>query len=247
MGYVDTTGVYLGAQEERLAASNTPEHKSSLDQDAFLTILVAQLTHQDPLNPMEDTEMTSQLAQFSSLEQLTNINKGITALNDAKSQNDMFAAVSFIGKEVKAEGYKVSLSEGNASTIYYGFGETVSKIMMNIYDSEGAIVRTVELGSKDAGTYQYTWDGKDENGELLPDGQYGVGILGEDVSGDYVMVQTEISGRVDAVVNENGTQYLRLSDGRFINFLNIKEIVDPEAGSVVDSAETNEENETETT
>jgi flagellar basal-body rod modification protein FlgD len=239
--------VYLGAQEDRLAASNTPEHKSSLDQDAFLTILVAQLTHQDPLNPMEDTEMTSQLAQFSSLEQLTNINKGITNLNDSMSQNDMLAAVSFIGKEVKAEGYKVSLSEGNASTIYYGFGETVSKIMMNIYDAEGAIVRTVELGSKDAGTYQYTWDGKDENGELLPDGQYGVGILGEDVGGDYVMVQTEISGRVDAVVTENGTQYQRLSDGRFISFLNIKEVVDPDAASVVDSTETTEEDNTETT
>ena len=238
MGYVDTTGVYLGAQEERLAASNTPQNKTSLDQDAFLTILVAQLTHQDPLNPMEDAEMTSQLAEFSSLEQLTNINSGITALNDSMAQNDMLAAVSFIGKEIKAEGYKVSLNEGNASTIYYGFGETVTGIMMNIYDSEGAIVRTVELGSKDAGTYQYTWDGKDEGGNLLPDGQYGVGILGEDVGGDYVMVQTEISGRVDAVVNENGTQYLRLDDGRFISFLNVKEIVDPDASSVVDTTDT---------
>lgn len=242
MGYVDTTGVYLGAQEERLAASNQPdEHKTSLDQDAFLTILVAQLTHQDPLNPMEDTEMTSQLAEFSSLEQLTNINSGITSLNETMAQDDMLTAVSFIGKEVKAEGYKVSLNEGNASTIYYGFGETVTGIMMNIYDSEGAIVRTVELGSKEAGTYQYTWDGKDENGQQLPDGQYGVGILGEDAGGDYVMVQTEISGRVDAVVNENGTQYLRLEDGRFINLLNIKEIVDPDANSVVDSTDTTDE------
>jgi flagellar hook assembly protein FlgD len=69
MPFTDTTGVYLGKQEERLAASNTPtEHDTSLDQDAFLSILVAQLTHQDPLNPMEDTDMTSQLAQFSSLD-----------------------------------------------------------------------------------------------------------------------------------------------------------------------------------
>ncbi|AMK09612.1 flagellar hook assembly protein FlgD [Pseudodesulfovibrio indicus] len=242
MGYVDTTGVYLGAQEERLAASNAPdEHKTSLDQDSFLTILVAQLTHQDPLNPMEDTEMTSQLAQFSSLEQLTSINSGISALNETMAQDDMLTAVSFIGKEVKAEGYKVSLDDGNASTIYYGFGETVTRIMMNIYDSEGAIVRTVELGSKEAGTYQYTWDGKDENGNQLDDGQYGVGILGEDTGGDYVMVQTEISGRVDAVVNENGTQYLRLADGRFVNLLNVKEVVDPDASSVVDPTDTSGE------
>ena len=242
MPYTDTTGVYLGKQEQRLAASNTPtEHDTSLDQDAFLSILVAQLTHQDPLNPMEDTDMTSQLAQFSSLEQLTNINDGISTLNETMNQNDILTAVSFIGKEVKAEGYKVSLNEGNASTIYYGFGETVSGILMNIYDDEGAIVRTVELGSKEAGTYQYTWDGKDEDGNELPDGQYGVGILGIDLEGEYVMVQTEISGRVDGVVTENGTQYLRLEDGRFINMLNVKEVVDPDASAVLDPTDTSDD------
>ncbi len=241
MGYVDTTGAYLGAQEARLAASNTPEAKSTMDQDTFLTILVAQLTHQDPLNPMEDQDMTSQLAEFSSLEQLTNINDGISNLTSTMEQSDMLSAVSFIGKDIKAEGYKISKDEGNVSTIYYGFGEPVTGILMNIYDSEGAIVRSVELGSKEAGTYQYEWDGLDESGAELPDGQYGVGILGEDADGGYVMVQTEISGTVDAVVNEDGTQYLRLKDGRFISFLNVKEIVDSGAEAVVDATEDAEE------
>ncbi len=183
MGYIDNSGLILGAQESRLAASNIPEEKSSMDQDTFLTILVAQLTHQDPLNPMEDTQMTSQLAEFSSLEQLTNINDGIQSLGNSMQQSDMLSAVSFIGREVKAEGYKISMEEGNPSTIYYGFGEPVSKIMMNIYDSEGAIIRTIELGSKQAGSYQYEWDGKNEGGDDMPDGQYGVGILGPD--GDF--------------------------------------------------------------
>lgn len=241
MGYTDTTGVLLGQQEQRMAASNTPEHKSTMDQDTFLTILVAQLTHQDPLNPMEDTEMTSQLAEFSSLEQLTNINDGITSLGKSMEHDDMLSAVSYIGKEIKAEGYRISLDEGNASTIYYGFGEPVSGIKMNIYDAEGAIIRTVELGSKQAGSYQYEWDGKNEAGETMPDGLYGIGILGEDGEGKHVMVQTEISGRVDAVVNENGTQYLRLKDGRFINFLNVKEVVDPGSAEVAESEETTEE------
>jgi len=241
MGYIDNGGMILGAQEQRMAASNVPEHKSKMDQDSFLTILVAQLTHQDPLNPMEDTEMTSQLAEFSSLEQLTNINDGIKSLGSSMQQSDMLSAVSFIGKEVKAEGYKISMTEGNASTIYYGFGEPVSKIMMNIYDSEGAIIRSVELGSKKAGSYQYEWDGKNEAGQDMPDGQYGIGILGEDLNGKHVMVQTEISGRVDAVVNENGTQYLRLSDGRFISFLNVKEVVDPGTAPVVTPEDQTEE------
>ncbi|CCH49822.1 flagellar hook assembly protein FlgD [Pseudodesulfovibrio piezophilus] len=241
MSYVDNTGVILGAQEERLAASNTPDHSSSLGQEDFLSILVAQLTHQDPLSPMEDTDMTSQLAQFSSLEQLTNINEGITNLSDSMTQSDMLSAVSFIGKDIKAEGYKISINDGDVSTIYYGFGESVSSIMMNIYDSEGSIVRTVELGSKEAGSYQYEWDGKNDAGQTLPDGSYGVGILGEDIDGEAVLIQTEISGTVDAVVNEGGTQYLRLKDGRFISFLNVKEIVDPGSESVTDPEETTEE------
>lgn len=241
MGYVDSTGVILGQQEQRLAASNTPEHKTSMDQDDFLTILVAQLTHQDPLSPMEDTDMTSQLAEFSSLEQLTNINDGISGLSKSMTQSDMLSAVSFIGKEVKAEGYKISVTEGNASTIYYGFGEPVSSIKMNIYDGDGAIIKTIDLGSKEAGSYQYDWDGTNEGGEKMPDGQYGIGILGEDKEGKPVMVQTEISGRVDAVVNEGGTQYLRLKDGRFLSFLNVKEIVDPGASAVTDPQATTEE------
>lgn len=231
-GYIDNSGVILGAQEERLAASNTPKHKTDMDQDDFLTLLVAQLTHQDPLSPMEDTDMTSQLAEFSSLEQLTSINEGIGSLSNSMTQSDMLSAVSFIGKDVKAEGYKISINDGDVSNIYYGFGEPVSSIMMNIYDADGAIIRTVELGSKEAGTYQYDWDGKNEGGETMPDGQYGIGILGEDIEGKPVMVQTEISGTVDAVVNEGGTQYLRLKDGRFLSFMNVKEIVDPGSAEV---------------
>ena len=244
MGYIDNTGIILGAQESRLAASNTPEKETAtMGQDAFMAILVAQLTHQDPLNPMADTDMTSQLAQFSSLEQLTNINSGIKELGNSMQQSDMLAAVSFIGKEIKAEGYKISVNEGNASTVYYGFGEPVSQIMMNIYDSEGAIIRTIELGSKKAGTYQFEWDGKNEGEQDMPDGLYGIGIIGQDADGKAVMVQTEISGKVDAVVNEGGTQYLRLKDGRFISFLNVKEIVDPGSAEIAEATETVEETE----
>ena len=158
------------------------------------------------------------------------------------AHTDLLNAVSFIGKDVKADGYNISINDKKVSTIYYGFGEPVTGIMMNIYDKDGAIIRTVELGSKEAGTYQYDWDGKDDNGNLMEDGSYGVGILGEDVNGDAVMVRTEISGTVDAVVNEGGTQYLRLKDGRFLNFLNVTEIVDPGAEDIVDAEKTTENN-----
>lgn len=243
MGYVDTTGYLLGQQEARLEASNTPEHTDSLDQDAFLELLVAQLTNQDPLNPVEDTDMTAQLAQFSSLEQLTSINSGIEALTESLQQSELYSAVQFIGKSVKAEGYNITKDGDYVSTIYYGFGETVSEITLNIYDSEGDIVRTEELGSKQEGSYEYVWDGLDDDGNELADGVYSVGILGTDVDGDSVLVSTEISGVVSGVVNESGTNYLHLKDGRYLNFLNVIEVVD--VSSTEDATETDGSDTTE--
>lgn len=226
MSYVNT-GYILGQQEARLAESNKPNNKTGMDQDAFLKILVAQLTHQDPMNPVEDKEMTAQLAQFSSLEQLTQINKGITSLTSAQDQNQIHTAVNYIGKHVKASGYSISKDGDTVSTLYYGSGESLAEVKVNIYDKDGAIVRTEYLGSKQAGSYEYVWDGKNDAGQLLPDGKYSIGILGEDTNGKPVMLQTEISGEVTGVVNDNGKSYLQLSDGRYVSFANIKEIVNP--------------------
>lgn len=224
MGYVNT-GHILGQHERYLAESNSPKHEKNMGQDSFLKLLVAQLTHQDPMNPMEDTEMTGQLAEFSSLEQLTSINEGIQTLGKAQERTDMLTAVSFIGKNVKAQGYNISKDEGKVSKIFYGTGEALGAVKINIYDKDGAIVRTEMLGAKQPGNYEYEWDGKDSKGNLLPDGTYSVGILGEDVNGKPVMVRTEMSGEVTGIVNENGQSFLRLKDGRYVSFANVTEVV----------------------
>ncbi|KAB1438975.1 flagellar hook assembly protein FlgD [Pseudodesulfovibrio senegalensis] len=231
-------GYILGGHEQYLAESNAPSQKKNMDQDSFLTLLVAQLTHQDPMNPMEDTDMTGQLAQFSSLEQLTSINDGIGNLATGQNRTDMLNAVSFIGKNVKAKGYNVAIDDGTVSTIHYGVGEAVAGVKVNIYDGDGAIVRTVEIGAKQPGTYEFEWDGRNDKGTQLPDGTYSVGILGEDLNGKPVMIQTEVSGEVSGIVQENGQSYLRLKDGRYINFANVTEVVNTneiDTGSDTDS------------
>lgn len=232
MGYVDT-GHILGQHEAYLAQTNAPSQEKNMGQESFLKLLVAQLTHQDPMNPMEDTEMTGQLAEFSSLEQLTSINDGIENLASAQTRTDMLNAVSFIGKSVKAQGYNISKEGTTVSKIFYGTGEALGKVKMNIYDKDGAIVRTVEMGAKQPGSYEYEWDGKNDTGQELPDGTYSVGILGEDTQGKPVMIQTEMSGEVSGITQQNGQSYLRLKDGRFINLANVTEVVNP--GSTEDA------------
>jgi len=209
----------------------TREPTRELDRMAFLNLLMAQLQHQDPLNPMEDTEFTAQLAQFSSLEQLNNINEGIQGLNESAGRQDVLGAVSFIGKEVRAYGTSVSketdsaTQEATVSKVYYDIEESVADMYVNIYDSYGILVRTEKIGARQAGSYEFQWDGKDHNGSPLSDGVYSVAIAAESSEGQPIMVYTEVSGKVSGVSTEGGMPIIRLADGRKVNFFNIKEIV----------------------
>ena len=224
MSYYGVSNI-VGGYEDLVAEQNAPTHKSQMDKDDFLKLLVAQLNHQDPLNPMEDTEMTGQLAEYSSLEQLTNLNTTAESLLEQNAANQMTTAVSFIGKSVTAKGYTVTKDDGNVSKISYNLGESVAQLTVNIYDTDGNIVRSDLLGSKQPGIAQYNWDGRDDKGNLVPDGTYSVGMLGQDINGKQVMVTTEVSGVVEGVVAENGGYYLKLKDGRYVNFKFVTEIV----------------------
>ncbi len=226
MGYVGFSNI-LGRAEADMAASNQPEHKSQLGQDDFLKLLLTQMQNQDPANPMEDKEYMAQMAQFSSLEQLTQMNSSMKTMIGNNSQDQMVSAVGFIGKEVKAEGYTVSREGDSVSKVFYGLGEPVANAFINIYDNNKNLVRTVQLGSKAEGTYEFEWDGKDYAGKDVPDGVYTIAMAAEDANGKPVMVKTEVSGEVTGVVSEGGQQYLHLKDGRYINFLNIREVVSP--------------------
>lgn len=217
---------YLGAKTKN----------DELDKQAFLNLLVAQLSHQDPLNPMDDKEFVAQLAQFTSLEQLTNINTGITSLNENAKQQQMAAAVSYIGKEVTASGYEVSKTSSkdstgkttnSVSTVMFTTQAEVTSGYINIYDSEMNLVRTELMGAKQPGTYEYKWDGKDYQGNSVPDGVYAVAMYGEGTDGKAVYISTQVSGKVTGVVNVDGEPYLSLADGRHLAFSNVTQIVAP--------------------
>lgn len=224
MGYYGVSNI-VGGYEQYRAEADAPTHKSQMDKDDFLMLLVAQLNHQDPLDPMKDTDMTGQLAEYSSLEQLTNMNTTLDTMLQQSQSDQMTTAVSFIGKSVTANGYNVTKSDTQVSTISYNLGEAVSSLKVNIYDSEGDIVRTDLLGSQEPGVFEYAWDGRDDNGNLVANGTYSVGMLGEDVDGQQVMVQTQVSGVVTGVVSEDSGYYLRLADGRYVNFNFVTEVV----------------------
>jgi flagellar basal-body rod modification protein FlgD len=220
----------IGRAEQEFTVDPTKQEISKeLDRDAFLQLLTAQLGNQDPLNPMEDKEFTAQLADFSSLEQLTNINEGIGDMNEASKRQEMLSAVSFIGKQIRAEGDTVSKYGDYSSTVYYGLEEPVTNVNVNIFDSWGNVIRTIQGGAMQGGMYEFQWDGKDWQGSDAPDGTYTVSISAEGADGQPVMVDTEVNGTVAGVSTYEGQHYLRLRDGRTVKFMDVQEVVNPAA------------------
>jgi len=224
----------IGKAESEFFGATT-SGKSELGKEDFLLLLVTQLQHQDPMNPMDDKEFTAQLANFSSLEQLTGINEGIQSLTAQAGTQDMRTAVSYIGRDVRAAGDMVSVdADGNTSTVYYYLDATAEDSYVNLYDVNGNIVRTEQLGSQQAGEHTYEWDGLDWAGKAAPEGLYYIYMSATDADGSAILTSTEVSGRVAAVQSYNGSNYLRLTDGRIVSFSNVYEVVDPDA-TVADS------------
>ncbi len=225
MSYVNSLLDSSSTTSSASSSSSSSSSSSGLGMDAFLQLLVTQLQYQDPLNPTDDKEFVAQLATFSSLEQLTEINSGIENLTKAQSDQQMIGAVSFIGKTVQATGAGVSLEDGKSTPITFDLSKDASVCMVNILDSSVNIVRTVDLGSKSAGEVEFTWDGKDYNGNTLADGMYQVAVAAEDADGATMTVATQMSGTVQGIQQQNGQYYLDLGNGRYVGFTDITKVI----------------------
>ncbi len=213
------------AQQTAFYGTEPSTASSSLDKDAFLQLLVTQLQNQDPLNPMDDKEFIAQLAQFSSLEQMSNVSDGIESLVNKTAQQDMLSAVNYIGKEVTAAGSSMSVSGSYVSPVYFTLENTASEVFANIYDANNNLVRTEKFSSMQAGEFEFTWDGTDYNGDACDNGQYEVYFSAESATGDTVFVNTEVTGTVVALEQGANEVSFTLNDGRTISFSDITKVV----------------------
>ena len=183
-----------------------------MGKDDFLHLLVTQLQHQDPLNPMDSTEFTAQLAQFTSLEQLNNMNENLSYLLLYQASINNSQAVGFIGKTLTALGDSINLADGIPDEIHFELAEDASDTSLNIYDSEGDLVRVLEGGGLDAGKQTMEWDGMNSQGETMPDGLYRFEVVASDSNGDTVKCTTLVNGRVSGVTFKDNVTYLLLGD-----------------------------------
>jgi flagellar basal-body rod modification protein FlgD len=183
-----------------------------LGKDDFLTLLITQMQNQDPLNPTDSVEYTAQLAQFSSLEQLSNVNQNLEYLQLFQASINNAQAVSFIGKEITALGDGIQISEGIAEPCEFHLVADAGGVTINIYNEAGDLVKTIEEGGMDAGRQSVHWDGTDQNGNLLNDGDYTFEVLAVDADGQAVEAITYSTGVVSGVTFVDGTTYFMVEN-----------------------------------
>ena len=210
--------------------SSVPDAKTSsgtgmeeIGLENFLTLFIAQIQNQDPLSPLDSAEFTAQLAQFTSVEQLYVMNKSLSdikgMLNDRGGQQDL---IGLIGKTVKADDNTILIQDEAVISGSYRL-ENDGNVTMNVYDSNGLKVRALYLGPQNAGEQDFHWDGRDDAGEILGDGNYTFEVTARDKNGNYVGANTYISGEVTGVTYKYGYPYLMVGE-RLISNDNIIEV-----------------------
>ena len=153
------------------SSSSTNSTTSEDIQNRFLTLLVAQLENQNPLNPLDNTEVTNQLAQMSTVQGIEQLNTTLNSLVSSLADTQAVQASALISKTVLVPGANLTLSEGDA----YGgvnLSSVADTVTVKIYDSSGNLVQTQSLGKAEAGNLLFSWDGSTSSGTTAADGAY---------------------------------------------------------------------------
>lgn len=191
-------------------------------QDRFMTLLVTQMKNQDPLNPMDNAQVTSQMAQLSTVTGIDKLNETMAALISSVQVGQSYQATSMIGHNVLVSGNTVS-TEGAGG--YFGVELPVGadKLSITIKDAAGNTVRNVELGAQSEGTLPLTWDGKTNDGSVAASGDYKIEVAAT-IGGQTVEAASLGYAKVLSVSNMNGGIKLNLSNNSSVGTTDVKEI-----------------------
>ena len=201
------------ATDTSAASTPTTANKNAVDKNAFLKLLVAQISHQDPLKPMDGTEFVSQLSQFSVVEQAMAQSEKLDLVSTQLAGLSNNQAASLVGKTVTVRGSGMAFDGVTATSASVNLDGASQKTTVTIRDADGNAVRTLELGAHGPGALAITWDGRDGNGQPVAKGTYQLDVKAVDGKGNAVTVTKDVSGLVKSVSFDKGYPELQLDSG----------------------------------
>ena len=208
------TGMINATTNATTAGSTAKTPSNTIDKNGFLQLLVAQLKNQDPTSSGNDPNaMVQQLTSFSSLEQAQQTNTLLQGLQTQTSGLFQAQTASMVGKNVKVNGSAFNLKGGPANMNLVL--ASAADVTVSVKDAKGNVVAKLGQGHMNSGLNTVAWDGRDSNGNLMPDGTYKAEVTATGDDGKAVPYQTSLTMKVDAVTFNSGGIYLASGNNTF--------------------------------
>lgn len=214
-----TTAVLTAASNQGAQGSS----RQALGKDDFLKLLITQMRYQDPLSPMDNTQFLAQMAQFSSLEQMQNLNESFDQSMLLSQSLNNSSAAGFIGRHVRASGDGVTLGPSGSVELGYFLPVEAATVSVTVLDEMGREVRTLTAGGTDAGAHRLDWDGADADGRRVAAGSYTFKVSAKAEDGTAINAPSVVTGLVQGITFKNGSAYL-LVDGREVSLSEVLEV-----------------------
>ena len=199
-----------------------------LDKDAFFKLMLTQLKNQDPTSPMKSHEMAAQLANFSSLEQMNNMNQTLTDMKNGQKPMENFQALNFIGKAVAGDSAKINRAKGDKDHDFrFTLKNAAAKVEIRIRNNDtGETIRKIDLQKLKEGDNKFVWNGQNDKGQPAPVGNYQMFAEAFDAAGQKQAIQTDFEGVITGV-NYAPEGPVLMVGNKSVRLKDIKKIQDP--------------------
>ena len=209
--------LYASPQED-----TSVKDKSVLGKDDFMTLLLVELQHQDPTEPMDSAKILTQTSQLAGLESTENTNKALESLAASLGSANQFSTISAIGKTADLGSNAIVKEEGGTSNFEVYFPEAIEQGQVQIIDVDGAIVQTLDVGTNPSGVYEFNWDGLDKSGNEAESGIYYVNAAYTDQTGKAQ--ETRLGAYpIESVRFEDGKTLVKVGSN-YVSLESIKEV-----------------------
>ncbi len=218
----DTTSAAATAATATAAAK--PKNEAQALNDRFLKLLVAQMNNQDPLNPLDNAQVTSQMAQINTVTGINGLTDTVERLLEQFTRLETMQAAQLTGRDVLVAGSSATRTAGAPVNAGYMLDTPAEKLKVEIFDANGALVRTLNLGAKPEGIGRLTWDGKTDAGAEAAAGQYSFSVTAT-VAGKESAATALAVRRVEGVRQDAGGVKLVFNGGEVVSYSDIKQIL----------------------
>jgi len=220
-------------------AQNTGVQQQQLaeDFDQFLTLLTTQLQNQDPLSPMDSTEFTNQIVQFSQVEQAINSNQKLDSLLALQAGSSATSALGYVGLDVSYISAELPFNGSDPIDIRYSLDGNAFQSRINIFDEGNNLVFTQEAAIDD-GVHDFRWDGRDSVGQQMPQGTYVITVDAFDADENQVPTETVVRGKVKGIESQDGVVFALVGE-RAVPIQSILNASTPETTNTVNNGNAN--------